>query len=95
MRPRTFLAPSGRGVRWQPGSVARITALVTPPQNDRFGTAFAITLPERRAAPIGGTARGYPADSAALAAWLWSGTISPTCIFMQRRLLDERPHLPR
>jgi hypothetical protein len=60
MHPRTLLAPSGRGVRWQPGSVARITALVTaPPQNDRFGTAFAITPPEPRAAPIGGSARGY------------------------------------
>jgi hypothetical protein len=34
--------------------VARITALVTPPQNDQFGTVFAITLPERRTAPIGG-----------------------------------------
>ena len=58
MHPRTLLAPSGRGVRWQPGSVARITALVTPPQNDRFGTVFAITLPERRTAPIGGDVRG-------------------------------------
>ena len=30
-RPRTFLAPGGRGARWPPGSVARITALVTSP----------------------------------------------------------------
>jgi IS605 OrfB family transposase len=31
MRPQTFLAPGGRGVRWQPRSVAKTTALVTPP----------------------------------------------------------------
>jgi hypothetical protein len=39
--------------------VARITALVTPPQNDQFGTVFAITLPERRTAPIGGYSRDH------------------------------------
>jgi hypothetical protein len=40
-----------------------------------------ITMPT---APIGGSARGYPAGFASLAARLWRSAIVLTCIFMQR-----------
>jgi hypothetical protein len=59
MHPRISSHPAVAAFAGNQGQWPGLRHWSRPPQNDRFGTVLAITLPERRTAPIGGYSRDH------------------------------------